>query len=272
MTYLTEEERERRKKENESHIFYSSFNFLRGHYGIRPKELHLLLGTSGSGKSTLARSIITDCARDKKVLLWASEEPAYSLEYAFNNITRDERTLKNISIYSEITMPTAIREQGAYSFMEFFREKVMSYFPDIIFIDNITTSYMYSERIGLSGQEIVAAEISKFIDKNKIPIFVIAHTKKGIVDNQDKLIDTTDIRGNSAIANAAGYAYVLQNFRVNNTMYPFIHLRKHRYHSVTEKYYQLQYEDGKYYKDRVIDFNLINEIYKLRNRLKGKYE
>jgi KaiC/GvpD/RAD55 family RecA-like ATPase len=269
-TYISDEEQAKIDKEKETYHFYTRFNFLSAHFGIRPSENHLIVGTSGSGKSTLARSIAVDCATKKRVLFWASEESKRSVAPAFNKITRDKNTLDNITIYSELDMPKEIKQSGIHTFISFFQERVMCYEPDIIFIDNLTTSYMYSDSIGYQGQHEMACELVNFANKNKIPIFMIAHTKKGIVDNQSQPIDITDIRGNTAIANAVGYGYILQNFKIGNSLFPYIYIHKHRHHEVTAKYYSINFEDGVYNRDREVDFKIINEAYQKRNRFRDK--
>jgi ABC-type dipeptide/oligopeptide/nickel transport system ATPase component len=271
--FVTDEDQRKAEDINGKRFLYSKFQFLGAHAGLRPGELHMLIGTSGSGKSTLARSIAIDCARNHRVLFWSSEESIKSLALSFNKLTRDKDILDNIFIYPEMTMPDQFRKKDPNLFMEFFREKTMSYFPDVIFIDNITTSHMYSDAIGWEGQGIVSGALVKYAVKNEIPIFMVAHTKKGIVDNQNQLINITDIRGNAVISMNAGYAYVLQSFKVENRMVAILHIQKHRNHKdITEKYYHMGYEDGNYVKDRPVPFSFVNEVFQLRNRLKSKFE
>lgn len=268
-TFINDEDLEFLSKRHNEQYFDSKFEFLNEHRGIRNSVLHLLVGSTGSGKSTLSRNIMLDCAYNKKVFVWASEESVRDYNFALNKICRDEKILDNITVVSEVDTPERIKSD-IKNFMFYFREEVMKHSPDIVFIDNVTTSFMYSDIVGPRGQAAAADNLRSFAMDNFLPIFCIAHTKKNISDNE--LLDINDIRGSTALSNTSAYAYVMQVFRVSKIRFQVISIQKSRYHQPENHYFKLFYDkdNGGYTKSVAVGMDIINQMYQMRDRLTDK--
>jgi len=268
-TYIDDDDLEFLLKRHNEQYFESRFEFLNEHKGIRNSVLHVLIGSTGSGKSTLSRNIMLDCAYNKKVVVWASEESIRDYNLALNKVCRDKRLLDNITIISELDAPERVNND-IQSFMFYFREEIMKHSPDIVFIDNVTTSFMYSDAIGPRGQSSAINNLRSFAAEEFLPIFCIAHTKKTIADNS--LLTINDIRGSTALSNTAAYAYVMQVFKMNKLRFSLISIQKSRYHQPENHYFKLFYDkdDGSYTKSVAVGMDIINQMYQLRDRLTDK--
>lgn len=214
---------------NNKIFFKVRFNFINGHRGLRPGKIHLILGTAGSGKSTLIRSIIGDCAVDKKVLLILSEEEIEDFQIASATQGITAKRMKNIHIISELGIPQEIR-LNKHKFKKYIEVQVFLLRPDIIVWDNLTTSVTYEMLRPAEQTEYILWLKMLIKNKMRIPIIIVAHTKAGVSDNQPTLIDLDDIRGSKALGNMAEYAYMYQNPTVGGKQYPFIWVRKSRLH------------------------------------------
>lgn len=263
-TYISDEDLEFINKRLNEQYFESRFQFLDEHKGIRNGYLHLLIGTTGSGKSTLTRSIIEDCAVDHRVLVWASEESKRDYVRALNSKNRKRNVMNNITVISELDIPERVKTD-VHNFMFYFREEIMKHSPEIVFIDNVTTSFMYSDIIGFKGQAQIADKLRSFAADNFLPIFCVAHTKKTIADNM--LIDISDIRGSSALSNTAAYAYTLQVFKREGNWASVITIQKSRNHQIKNYHFKLFFENGTFTKAAAIPMSIVNQLYQLRDRL-----
>lgn len=256
------------KKENETQYFTSKFSFLNNHKGMRPGCVHLLVGTSGSGKSSLARELIIDCAKTGKVLTWLSEESEDSYSMLVNEACPHDAIKNNIKLISEMTAPVDIFK-SVKTFIEYLKETLVYSEAKILFIDNITTSYLYSDAVKIQGQTEAATALRVMASQFKIPIFVIAHTQKGIFDNNSHLISVNDVRGSSAIALTAPYAYSLQSFKCEKDQHVILKVEKSRNHKgCNNRFYKLFFEMGFYISDAEVSFENVNDLFKNRNRLK----
>ncbi len=265
--YIEKDELEELVDRNNKTIFKVRFNFINGHKGPRPGSIHLLIGTPGSGKSTVVRSIIGDCADGKKVLLILSEEDADDFRIASANQGIGENRMKNIHIISELDIPIEVRLNKTL-FRAYIEKQLYLIRPDITFWDNLTTSVTYETMRPSEQTEHVLWLKMFFKKKMKIPLFIVAHTKDGVTDNQPSLIDVNDIRGCKALPNMAEYAYMYQNPRINETHYPFIWVRKSRGHR-HKGMYLLTYVEAKncFIGDKGINFEEFKKAFNKRERL-----
>lgn len=267
---ITEEEYKRLLDKNATQFFPSKFNFLNSHKGIRPGCISTLVGTSGSGKSTLAREIIIDSAKtDKECFVWLSEESTIAYSMLIHELCPYKEIKDRITIESEMDVPADVFRSVEY-FMRYFKEQILDSNAEIVFIDNLTTSFMYSDRIRIDGQNKVATELRAIAEEYDIPIFIIAHTQKGIHDNGNHLISVDNIRGSAALSMTSAYAYALQSFKnEGGKQTSFIQVNKSRYHKgCANRFYGLKYDLGHYIGDIELKFEAVNEFFKLRNRLK----
>jgi len=267
---MPEEEIIRRKKYYETQQIYSRFDFINSHKGYRPGGITTFIGTSGSGKSSIIRETIIDSAKDKEVFVWLSEESEKDYSAMINQSCPHKDIKEKINLFSELDVPEDVF-CDLKVFLLYFKEQVLEHNAEIVFVDNITTSYMYSDTVGCKGQSETARFLRNLSEEFNIPIVVVAHTKKGVFDNNGHLISLDDIRGTTAIPMKTSYGYALQAFKVNGEIRPFIRVEKSRYHKgCINRFYALFYdkEFGCYISDSEVDFELFNEAFKCRNRLK----
>lgn len=256
-------------EENFKQHFPSKFNFLNSHRGIRPGCLSTLVGTSGSGKSTLGRELMIDAAKSgREVFVWLSEETEKAYSILMHQACPHKEIKDAITLYSEMDAPLEIFK-NVDCFMKYFKEQIFDNNAEIVFIDNVTTSFMYSDMIRIEGQNKVTAMLRGIAEEFNIPIFVFAHTQKGIHDNGNHLISVDNIRGSAVLAMTSPYAYSLQSFKSNGVQKSIIKVDKSRNHKgCSNRYYSLIYDNGFYIGDAEINFDAVNEIYKTRDRLK----
>jgi len=260
------DEIEKEIRENTKQRFKSRFEFLNCTYGIRPKMLTGIMGTTGSGKSTLTKTIIVDAAKSERVLVWLSEETVTEYQIGMHKLSDARESMKNICFVEEKNLDEYFtKTQDA--FLEYFRDLVVESRASIVFIDNLTSSFFYSDDIGPSGQSKSALFLSKLTKDLNVSVFFVAHTSKKIVDNQATLITKEDIRGSQKITILSEYFYILQKFTTNESVYPLIHIVKHRHHAVDSKFYLLGFEKGAYQFDRKVAFEIVNKIFKKRDKL-----
>lgn len=247
-------------------LWDSRFDFLKATNGIRPACLIGLMGTTGTGKSTLVKSVIADSCGDNPVMVWLSEEPI-SQYVAGIKKARQTVSFDNILFYHEDDIGEAVKE-NLDDLLFYFFEKITESGCRVVFMDNITTSCLYSSHFGEKGQAKVINAFKKFCHNKKITIFYLIHTAKQITDNSGKLIQGEDVRGSNSSFMASDYFYILQRFEVGTKFFTFLRIVKHRYHeSITHKYFVLNYLDGHYYSDTKTDFGVINKAFLDRNYL-----
>lgn len=207
-------------------FFPTKFNFLQGHNSFRPGYIHMLLGTSGTGKSTVVRSLVKEVAKNDKVLVWLSEESTMDFIYAINKLGISEESLKNIRVISEQDFPIN-RKRNMFAYRQYFEEQVTLINPGVVFFDNITTNFLYESSLP-SKQHEHMEWLKDFFSKKEIAMFIVAHTGAKVHDNQQTLIDLSDIRGSKTATNVAEYFYIYQRLNVSDKFFPFIRIRKAR--------------------------------------------
>jgi len=259
---------EKEMRENTRQIYPSRFMFLNSTRGIRPRMLSGIMGTTGSGKSTLTKTMIVDAAKKEKVMVWLSEETVTEYQIGMHKVSDSRDSFKNICFVEEKNLD-AFYLNDHETFLEYFKDLVVESGASLIFIDNLTSSNLYSDDIGPSGQSKTAVFLSKITKDLGVGIFFVAHTSKKIVDNQPMLITKEDIRGSQKITILAEYFYIIQKFTAKEKIYPLLNIVKHRHHNITNKFFLLGYKKDSYEFDQQIDFSLVNKIFKNRDRLGG---
>lgn len=266
---LDEETRKRLIEDNQYTYFPSCFEFLKQSHGLRPGQMHLLLGTPGSGKSTLARSILLDLlpSIDTNVLCWLSEETAVDFQLGLQSYKQEN--FEKIKILSEEGLDKSLIKNHE-ALKAHFEKIVSATNPRVLFFDNLTTSMLYMEKKP-EVQADTARWLKGFCQKMQIPFFLVAHTKKDINDTSGKIITGNDIRGSAAITNLLAYMYVFQRLKVKETFYPTIYIEKSRHHRAKRPRYFLVYNPdlNSYTSDRSISFDEFKENYKSSNKLGG---
>ena len=156
-------------------------------------------------------------------------------------------------------------EKGRASIDDFKRHCASA---DIVVFDNLTTSEFYMDT-DLAHQSRVSKFLKRFAQTLHIPMVLIAHTRTGIGENYTHIINAEDIRGCRTIVNLTEFFYVMQNLYVENEIYPFIRIAKHRGQEVGNKLFQLEYDKGQriFTGGRPRNFAEFKELFKMRNRL-----
>jgi len=246
--------------------FESELKFIKQHNGLRPGEIHLILGPVGEGKTTLNRTIIIDFLVNnptEKILLWLSEETEakYAAELSRSLVNHFER----IEFVSERTMEGIDSEK---TFFERMAQEIKSSGAKLVFFDNITTSKCYGNRKN-ADQSRVADTFKKFAEKMDIAVMLIAHTKKGVHSGGGALIDSDDIRGDATIVNVAEFLYILQQFRCNDEKQGTIRITKHRGQDIENSTFFLEYNRmGRFYcQARQVTFDEFKKNYAKRDKL-----
>ena len=144
-------------------------------------------------------------------------------------------------------------------------EIIEHYNIDLVICDNITTSNELYQDVSVGTQSKTTTWFKKL---TKITtVFVIAHTNTS--DFNTRLLDENDVRGGKTISNISQFLYVLQPISVNESLFQFILIKKHRGQKVENKFFRLSYDKitMSFAKDYSVTFDELKDIFKLRNRL-----
>lgn len=263
---VSEEHIQRLAEKNDKKYFKIRFNFMNDHLGLRPGMTHLIFGTAGSGKTTLMNAIQGDCAVSHKILLWKSEEDLDDVVVSTSKSSWPERIRKNIDIISEEDMTEDVL-YNVDNYKRYMLEQIQLIRPQAVFFDNLTTSNLY-ESLNPTGQSRFFLWLKRTFKRLGIPLVLVGHTKTGVYDGQPHLIDLDDIRGVKTVSNGSPYVYIMQRFKINGVYYPFVRVRKSRFHQV-DGFYHLNFslEKNAYLGDSKVDFLKFKEYFGKRERL-----
>lgn len=253
----------------------SRFEFLKEINGIRPGILHALMGLSSSGKSTVLKSVVADTIKSCKVLLWLSEEEAafYSKGIVEAYIGNDlQQKKKNIVWFEE----SDDENQEEIEAVKKNPNKAADYIIDVIiqsgcevvFFDNITTSELYQE-FSPQVQSTIIGKIRSFCGKSGVAFFFLTHTSKNINIYLNRLLTSEDVQGSSGVSKKTEVFFILQTFEIASSKVSFINIAKSRpvEGGVKNKFFNLKFSVNKYVGDRPCEFNVLNEAFRLRNKL-----
>jgi ABC-type iron transport system FetAB ATPase subunit len=262
--HFTEKEQEQYEAELKEIHFHSKLGFLNAHNGLRRGSMHLVLGTTGGGKSTLVRTLLRDLifnpSNDIQVGVWLSEETVkdYKRQVAYGMPSHDR--LLSTACHSELET-TLDKKLTFFEWIDFYK-------PDVLLMDNITTSAMYNDK-SAAEQGAFISKLKEITTKNNMATVLIAHTDAKATDSMGRLINLNDVRGSKSISNLVEFAYILQRFEINDGFYPTIRVVKHRSQELMHGLYYLQYDQRlrSFKGDLAIDFKKFKEMYGQRNRL-----
>lgn len=264
--YFTPEEQILYEAELRQIHFASSLGFLNAHNGFRRGSLHMVMGTTGGGKSTLVRTLIRD-------FLFKKDNSTFTLALALSEETvKDYRKQISYGVPSHDvlmnTVATSELENPQWS-KKLFLDWVRTYSPDLLIIDNITTSKFYMD-MQAKDQAKFAVELKSLTNEMNCATLIVAHTDALITDGIERLIHINDIRGSKGICNIVEFAYILQRFEIGTKFYPTIRTVKHRSQELIHNLYALQYDQKirAFTGDTPLDFEKFKGIFSERNRLK----
>ena len=242
--------------------FNCKFNFINQHNGIRPNKFHLFVAPTHVGKSTFVHSLIESLIMDNdniKILLVLTEETIHDFESAISLFIKD---FKKINECLRVMVEDS--NESEEDIMQYYQEAIEMHNPDIFFIDNITTSKLYISKTP-SEQDAVATWLKTLTMKTTL--FAIAHTNGNNYNTE--MLDETHIRGSKTITNLVEFLYVMQPVRLNDSLYQYIRVIKHRGQSMLNSFFLLDYnkKTRTIKSDRPVEFDDFKSAFKLRNRL-----
>lgn len=266
---MSTDEQELIKATLKNQDFFSRYNFLNSHYGLRNSQLHILVGESGKGKSTLLRSIILDTAHHENSLVILSEEDCDSFKYQINlyancdKIKRNvAKTLKNIKVFSELDNDLDPIRHFSHYFAKI-RRFIESYNIKSLFYDNISTG-IFSEEFQIQSK--VIKEFKKIAIDFEIPVFIISHPKKNALFS-DILLKKDHISGNRCMSTIPENIYTLN---ACHNLFPkktYILIDKARnYPRSNNRWFELEYtfldeETGAFTSDKPVTYeNVIENV------------
>jgi len=254
------------KKSQQKLFFPSSFGFLKAHNGIRTDAFHMLMGCMGSGKSALVKKIISETAEAAPVTVMTSEETQLQYNSGIADINCDPSILKNISFFEERNIPEEVLNNHKQLF-DYLTETVLQSGAKVWFIDNVTTSKLYSEESTFRDHAKTARFLYDFPKKHGVGVFAIAHFGKHVTKNYHRLCAPEDIRGSNALPIRTEYCYIMNTYEWETTIYNIIQNAKYRGHIGAGGFWRLNWLKTKYRDDTPINFERLREIFKGRNRL-----
>jgi predicted ATP-dependent serine protease len=266
--YLTDSEKEYLNTRKSGYCNRTSFDFLKVHYGLRPGKLHALMGVTSGGKSTLVRSIVEDIYKNNnqltRVLIWLSEESAEEYRHESDKLEINDTSKRSVQVISEqdFEKPNQL----------YFIETVKSERPDILILDNITTSSFYNYQTPLE-QQAFAKRIKKITQDLDIATLIVCHTGAQVNMNHCRLININDISGTKALPNLIQHFYIMQSMIVPNGQKDYIfntvRVLKNRGYDMPTDIFLLKYnqEKRKYENGKTANFKDFKEIFSKRNKL-----
>ena len=263
LSFTEKEQNEFEASLNEIH-FSSKFGFFNTNRCPRRGSLHLLIAGTGAGKSTIVRSVLRDLLfhpkNDPIICIWLSEETVEEYRAMFSMGVPSHERLLNTNAYSE-------QDNMEVSELHFF-EWVSMISPDILILDNITTSKFYEGKRP-DDQAKFATKLKHLIKDIHCAGIIIAHADSQQTAQRGGLLDVNNIRGSKTICNLAEFAYLLQTFETKSTRYSTIRIAKSRTQDVLHPIYLLQYEGRtrSYIADMPIEFEKFKEAFNERNKL-----
>jgi len=248
------------------------FSFIDDHYGLRKGQRHILMGASGKGKSTLARSLLLAYAKNHKVLLYSSEETQDQTKDMISRKKVGKEVYSNISFCCEKTILEDTETNDLERWSKIVKGQIIINDCEIMFFDNLTTSDFYE------GQEFKQSmaflrTLQDIYIKYNIPCFIVAHTKAGIKNDQTTSIEPDDIKGFKSATNKTEHLYTLQTIHgktqgMATPIDAIVKVVKARGMGNSGSSYILDFdqEARAYTGDKKVSFNVLNEIFKNRQR------
>lgn len=253
--------------------FYSAFQFLDAHRGVRRGHYSVLMGTSGAGKSGLAQSMAVQLAsaQNVKVLVILTEEARTNYAGPMLMYAKSAGgNLDNIIFFEESSMDhEQLKSHDQY--LAAIKDVIVSSFADIVIIDNVSTGRMYGTGTSVWDQEKTTWMLKNTSKDLNIHICAVVHTKKDVTDNSPRLMTIQDHQGAASLGKEASFLYALQKFTNNGQVHVFLRTLKHRGYPDAHGTYAMTYDKDfrVYVGDMKVDFEKLKDVFKLRDNLGG---
>lgn len=251
----------------------TGLNFLDDHFGFRPGCLHVLMGSTGKGKSTLAHSLICTLGEKAELLLYLTEESPERVEMKLAAKDVDVSYLMpKLQMLHERMLLNHMTPDTPLSFLRALSDELAKTEAKILIIDNLTTSAFFDGKFSASAT--IIAGLKNIAEKFNIPVFILAHTKKGINETTRPLMTPDDIRGSAQLALQADYFYIF--YRIRKTAQygqtidtAAVYVSKSRDHDNQDSVYKLEYrpEQKRYYADKLVNFQIFKSLMKERDKI-----
>ena len=226
--------------------------------------MHLLIAGTGAGKSTITRSVIKDLVFHKQndctVAIWLSEESVHEYKALFSLGVESSERLLNTHAKSEMD-DSEIREMYFFEWLHFTK-------PDVLILDNITTSKFYVDKKP-EEQARFATKLKENLKQLHCAGIIIAHADSQQTHQRGGLLDVNNIRGSKTICNLTEFAYVIQTFTTPQSRFTTLRIAKSRSQKIIHDLYFLQYEAStmSYVADKAAEFDKFKEAFNARNKL-----
>lgn len=256
-----------RVKKNE---LFSRFKFITDGGGYIPNLTYILLSSTSAGKSTLIRSIAQDIFSTDKVTYYSSEESIEETKMMFKRRNMEIDFSKNVDFIEERVLEKNFNMKDYQELRNVLASSIINNKSKILIFDNLTTSVFYDPH-NPSHQMAVFNSLSSLAREFHIPIFFVAHTKKGSARNL--YVSPDDIRGVSTITNRAEIIYTLNTFsyKENETdkIASYVKISKNRFGDNLGCFYMLNFcpINKEFIKDSKVNSHLIELYLKQKSRL-----
>lgn len=257
--------------------------FFGSHNGLRKGKIHTFLGNAGAGKSTISRTIVFDYLsnnyRQKPIYIWMSEETTADFETEFfRAIPAIPKITEFINMFSEIENDCTVKYHGSgKSWLQIFENEIIDIRPEVVILDNITTSALYAGSFAQQEKNII--KLKEITAKYNFALVIFAHTGGKVTEGIDRLIDMDDVRGGKTLVNLSNFFYIMQRFKLGpSEFFPTLRIVKHRGQELKQgDIFYLDYiPNRRNYKSRKsLPFADFNEAFNSRQRLtinRGKSE
>lgn len=263
--FFSKDDQEQFKKQQMETYFASKFGFLNSHRGFRKGSVHLIIGNTSGGKSTLIRALTGDLMfhpENSKVHLgvWLSEETVEQYQAQLSMGQESNEALLRTEAFYELSSPDVTEVT--------FNNWVKTVKPDVLIIDNITTSKFYMDKKP-DVQAQFAINVKSLAQKYNIAVIVVAHTDSSVNQSQKGYIELNQVRGSKQLSNISEFAYILQRFQIESEFFATIRIVKHRSQDIVHDLFLLHYDKSKrsYKGDTALEHAKFREAYEQRNKL-----
>lgn len=243
---MSDSELEANRVAKEEVRFKSSLNFLKATNGIRPGEFSVLVGQQGNGKSSLCRTISMVCALNGVNCYHLLSEEISSvykstISQAFLKATNGKNADAYLNkLFFESMLDWAEKEMTVDFLLGHLEKVINEILPEMIILDNFTTSFLGSLPINVQGS--IIQKFRKMASSYDIAIVGVFHTAKG-TDIYKKLLSGEDVRGNASSTNGGSYSYILSTYFRGDKPRALMAIDKARYHPMANKtYWELIYD------------------------------
>lgn len=252
--------------------FFTTFQHLDAHFGIRRGCYSVYMGTTGCGKSSLVKTVGLQASStpNAKVLFWLSEEKKAKYAKGMDQYCRMMGLdLSNIGFFEESSIDQEMIKTHE-DFLRYFTEVVLMTNADIVIIDNISTSRFYGPQTSLKEQGRTVEFFKKTSQDLDIALVAVIHTSSHVSDNMGRLFTTEDVRGIRSISLEASYFYAIQKFTRSGEIFNFLRTLKFREHANAAGTYHLKYDPAisLYVGDEKVQFDMVKKIFNESDRLK----